>query len=157
MEPAKTITVEAVRDTPKKVDPVLFDQYKLMVDTASDVTKNRQNANTFYLTVNSLIIGAVSLVQNIPKFGVPLLCLTGIIISILWYVNILSYRNLNDAKFKVIKEMEASLPVQLFTKEENEYNRLKHIRLTAVEKCVPLAFGLIQLIILLYNVYLTLI
>jgi hypothetical protein len=152
-KPRAIAVEEAVPEKFPKVDPILFEQYKIMVDTTSDVTKNRQNTNTFYLTVNTFILGAVSLVQNIPKMGIPLLSLTGVIMSALWYANINSFRSLNHAKFSVIKEIEASLPAQLFIKEEIEYNKRKHKGLTTVEKCIPLAFGLIYLIILLYNVY----
>jgi hypothetical protein len=154
MEPPivlKTVE-EAMPEIAKKVDPILFEQYKIMVDSTTEITKNRQSANTFYLAVNTFILGAVSLVQNIPKLGIPLLCLTGIVISALWYVNIISFKNLNHAKFTVIKEMEISLPVQLFTKEETVYKRLKHIGLTRVEKCIPLTFCFIHIVVLLYNI-----
>ena len=31
------------------IDPIIVDQYKMMVATTSEVTKNRQSTNSFYL------------------------------------------------------------------------------------------------------------
>ena len=73
-------------------------------------------------------------------------------ISIFWYVNIGSYRNLNRAKFNVIHTMEKSLPVQMFIDEEIAYHDYKHIPFTSIEKCVPIVFIILYAAVIAYKV-----
>ena len=88
----------------------------------------------------------MSLFQGIPEFGTVLLSLIGIVIAVMWNRNIISYKNLNNVKFKIIQEIEDELPVTLFKREEEEYKKKGHKHLTSIELSIPwlfaLAFGL---------------
>ena len=123
---------------------ILFEQYKLLVETASGITHNRQSANSFYLTINSFLLGAASLIKN-EQHSVLLICIIGVIASVLWFYQIQSYKNINSAKFKVIQHMEKNLPVSVFTEEETVYKQKKHIELTSIEKLVPAVFVILYL------------
>ena len=43
------------RDEPSKRDQIKFEQYKLMVSSTFEISKNRHTANNFYLTINALL------------------------------------------------------------------------------------------------------
>jgi len=126
----------------------ILEQYKIMVETTSEITRSRQAANNFYLALNTFLLGALSFIQNIPRLGNILVCIVGIVISIIWRINISSYRDLNSAKFKVIINMEKKLPVALFREEQNEYKKIGYKELTWVEKFVPAIFIIIYLAVL---------
>lgn len=119
--------------------------WKLLVEMADRVSQRRQSANSFYLSVNTLLIGGSaylaekqSLVSNV------LLAVAGGGISALWLMNIDSYRTLNAAKFVVIHEVEQGLPLQPFAREWQELDPKKvgerHRPFHTVERLVPFVF-----------------
>lgn len=71
--------------------------------------------------------------------------LAGLGISLLWVRNIGSYKTLNEAKFKVITEVEKGLPVQAFAEEwshlDPERSGQRHRPFHSVEVAVPWIFG----------------
>ena len=93
--------------------------YKLLVEMADRVSQRRQSANSFYLTINTAIIGGSVLIAQADygDLGGAIIPLAGILICCLWISAIRTYRTLNGAKFKVITDLEATLPVQAFEKE----------------------------------------
>ena len=93
--------------------------YKLLVEMADRVSQRRQSANSFYLTINTAIIGGSVLIAHADygDLGGAIIPLAGILICCLWISAIRTYRTLNGAKFKVITDLEAKLPVQAFEKE----------------------------------------
>lgn len=118
----------------------LLKQYELYVNTSTDVSSKRLESNKFYLTLNSVIFGFASYLTLLNNNLIILLfSVIGFLISIIWFTNISSYKELNSAKFKVIHEMEDFLPASLFRAEEKYYLN-KYRGLTAVEKFIPLIF-----------------
>lgn len=93
--------------------------YKLLVEMADRVSQRRQSANSFYLTVNTALIGGSSfLAQKSQSLSSILtIALAGIAVSILWVWNIQSYKTLNEAKFKVITQIEDSFQFSPFKDE----------------------------------------
>ena len=82
-----------------------------------------------------------------------ILSLLGIAFSVIWILNIKSYKTLNKSKFKVIFEMEKLLPYNLYSKEWDyitEEN--KYIRLTKIETLVPTIFIMAFVLIGFYAV-----
>jgi hypothetical protein len=78
----------------------------------------------------------------------------GLALCILWSVNILSYRQLNSGKFRVIHEMEQQLPYRSYTREwEILKDRKAYIRLTHVERYVPYLFAISYLLLFFYTLY----
>lgn len=119
---------------------------------ADRVSARRALANTFFLTVNT---GLVALLggQSLRWY----VAAAGIVFAFAWWMLLRSYRELNDAKFKVILEIERQLPVALFTDEWDHLTQPNTERklwppgdlltwtrgyheLGAVERVVPLAF-----------------
>ena len=131
----------------------LLEQYKLYVEMADRVSQRRDQSNRFYVTILSAI---AAIVVVITRFGVPVdgvppnvvffaIGLFGIALSVVWQLNIKSYRVLNSTKFDVINEIEKQLPSQGYSKEwdllENPPpERDKYLQLTRVEQRVPIIF-----------------
>ena len=67
----------------------------------------------------------------------------GAIVCAAWVVLLTSYRKLNRAKFAVLQEIEADLPVQPFKREREVYTRDKRRSLSYVETAIPCCFALL--------------
>jgi hypothetical protein len=115
-------------------------QYEIMVNTSQNVTVWRQTANTFYLTLNTAILGLVLYTLPTSTLLVKLaLTFMGIVFSILWFYTLDYFRKLNGAKFNVIALFEKKLPIKMFELEYNEYkNKIKE--LSRIEKYLPTIF-----------------
>ena|SRR5215217_8021709 len=120
--------------------------YKLAVEMADRVSARRATANAFFLTVNTALLAFVSSgVEDV--FWV--VALAGIALSGAWWVLLKSYRDLNEAKFDVITEMEKNLEAQVFGDEwerlerRRESWRGRYAEFGAVERFVPLIFALL--------------
>ena len=141
----------------------LLDQYKLYVEMADRISQRRDQSNRFYAGLVSAII---ALLVVIGRFGVSgsswsaaLLAagLFGACLSVIWFINLGSYRALNTAKFRVINEMEAQLPYAGYT-EEWAYIRpredpTKYFQLTRIERYVPLMIMALFVGIVCYAIY----
>jgi len=96
--------------------------YKTFVEMADRISQRRQSANSFFLSINTAVIAAISYVsfgnkgENSPEFY-GLVALSGMVLCFLWFCLILSYRNLNTAKFKVIHQIEQLLPIAPYDAE----------------------------------------
>ena len=89
----------------------LIEQYKLYVEMADRVSARRQASSSFFLSVNTAIVGIVEYLNfgttSKPDGGFFFaVAIAGVVLSLLWYRIIRSYRDLNAAKFKVIHEVE---------------------------------------------------
>lgn len=101
----------------------LFEQYKLLVDSADQISARRNLANSLFLTLHTLILGVVGFAyEKGPSLShkwllvFPLLAVLSL--CYLWWRLIKSYRQLNSAKFKVIGEFEKRLPASPYWSAE---------------------------------------
>lgn len=145
--------------------------YKMAAEMADRVSARRMVANGFFLTVNTALVtigGYIYLNIANDKHGVLILMgLVGILINATWFFSIRSYKKLNMAKYAVIGKMEKDLPYQNFSDEweilkrqkidgselkswRNQWLKFKdrYTELTNVEGTVPIAFGLIYVIVI---------
>jgi len=97
----------------------VVDIYKMLVDMADRASQRRQAANNFYLSVNTAVIGASTYLGAIGQstLTLVLIAVAGGVICLAWQWNIDSYRALNSAKFRVINDLEAALPIASFSTE----------------------------------------
>jgi hypothetical protein len=89
-----------------------FDMYSLAVEMADRISARRLAANSFFVTVETglaTILGAATF-----PWYVAIAC---IVLSIVWWALLRSYRDLNEAKFKIIHQMEEKLPARIYTEE----------------------------------------
>ena len=127
--------------------------YELTVEMADRVSARRGLANSFFLSVNTVVVAVLA------SSGAPwTLAVAGVLVCTVWWSLLKSYRELNAAKFEVILELEERLPVRVFT---DEWQRLQrgasgrgrrwhrfagYRELGSVETVVPLVFALIYLV-----------
>jgi hypothetical protein len=91
--------------------PEVLDQYKLAVEMADRVSGRRGAANGFYLTAAS------ALLATSEGLSLAIAAVAGMALSIAWWTQLTSYRNLNAAKWKVIGDLENKLSAQPFADE----------------------------------------
>ncbi len=127
-------------------DDQLFCQYRLYVQMADKISERRQNANKFYIAMISSIFLFISVMINYGDSGeylyysIPFISGVGIAICTIWISNIESYRVLNRAKFRIIHELEESLPFPCYTKEQELLTKDNYVQLSRVEKVIPFIF-----------------
>ena len=91
----------------------LLDQYKLYVEMADRISQRRTSANSYFLTVNSAILGFVGYLTNKESIEyLWVLAVAGITLSMLWFAIIRSYKNLNTAKWLVVHRDREALADQ---------------------------------------------
>lgn len=98
----------------------VLDLYKVYVQSADEISKRRNSASTFFLTINTAGIAFLGTVRSSQSFHAPwyvAIALAGVTLSLVWQRTIQSYRDLNTAKFAVIHEIERLLPLKLFDAE----------------------------------------
>ena len=140
---------EQYGDNPKYSDHFL-EQYKLYVEMADRVSQRREQANRFYV---SLVAAIVALLVVLARFDVadgawPVVFLIsglfGAALSVVWFVNIRSYRQLNSAKFAIINKMEEQLPTSGYADEwellRPKDGPAKYFQLSRIEQFVPAIF-----------------
>ncbi len=131
----------------------LLEQYKLLVQTSETLVSRRQNVNTFFLSVNTLLLAAIGLfgeeevVKTIgdTRIFLVILGVTGILLAYAWARLVKSYRQLNAGKFDVINLLEKHLPASMFYAEwialGEGKDRKKYAPFTSTEAAIPWIFG----------------
>ena len=144
----------------KEKSQELFEQYKLLVDSAHKGEEKRGNSSNIFLGVNSLIasflIHPATVTHNLETKDLSISVLftfIGIFISWEWLRVIRSYKNLNFINYVMINALEALLPSSTFSlrakiemgiaseKSSNVGNAV-----LVKENLLPLAFILLYLI-----------
>ena len=125
----------------------LIEQYKVYLEMADRISDRRQTANSFFVTLNTAIIALVGYVNLGDKKAFAfywLISIAGMILCFMWYRLIRSYKDLNSAKFKVVHEIEAKLPIAPFDAEweavERGENPTLYLPFTHIEIYIPWIF-----------------
>ncbi len=129
----------------------LLEQYRLVVEMADRASARRATANSFFLSVETALVGTVALADG-DTWPVAV---AGVIVALAWSRLLGMYRTLNDAKFKVIHALEEQLPARPFKDEWDILDRpdvplhKKYRALSVVEQTVPWVFvGLLLLLLI---------
>ena len=129
----------------KYLDHIL-EQYKLYVEMADRISARRGTANTFFLTVNTVVVGVMALCSDtIRQLAAIIVCIAAIVLCYVWQRLIKSYRQLNTAKYTVVGEIEKKLPCSPYWSAEwkalgGGKDPSKYTQLTVVERVVPFIF-----------------
>lgn len=123
---------------------------------ADRISHRRTLANTFFITLNILIITVVGLIyeNNLQPTNNGLLffpLLPILMMCYVWWRLLHSYRQLNTAKYQVIGEYEKRLPSSPYWSAEWKIlgegkDRKLYQPLTNIEKWIPIAFAFLYLI-----------
>lgn len=141
-----------------ELPPHFFDIYKIAIDMADKVSARRGRANTFFATANAALVALIG-----TSHYSDYVAIAGVLLTFVWMLMLKSYRDLNEAKFFVIGEMETRLPARIFT---DEWARLKqepiqlrigsattwlaqYRELGTVEKLVPWLFLTLYAVVLI--------
>lgn len=132
-----------------------FEQYKLYVEMADRISARRMLANSFFVGAHTALITAFTVLLKegiLPKsfFGyLPFVAV--IVLCFVWWQIVVSYKQLNSGKFKVIHEIEQHLSMALYAAEWEMLGRgedaSKYIPLSHVENWVPWLFGLLYVLL----------
>lgn len=136
-------------------NPAILEQYKLYIGTTNQTTTMQTQANRFFLTTNTLIVGFI---VSMPQFAMhPTLpiwllfvCLIGIFLTITWFVTIRAYRDLNSARLQTIQAIETKLPANIYLREwqiARAERRQGIIRKVSVEQVAPYVYGVLYAIL----------
>ncbi|MGI9288945.1 MAG: RipA family octameric membrane protein [Pseudomonadales bacterium] len=127
--------------------------YQDYVASADKISERRHGANTYFLAINTTLLGVTGYLQGDPERLLWLAALAGVVFSYTWRRLIASYKSLNSAKFDVIQVMEQQLPLAPYYAEWKQLQRDKHVSFSAVESWVPLAFMVMHGIVCVVNLY----
>jgi len=124
-------------------DPKLV-LFELYLGSAEKVSDRRAQANASILSVNSAIaalysyLGAEKLAVTAGQKAVWLWAIpvAGAIVCAAWGVLLTSYRKLNRAKFAVLQEIEADLPLQPFKRERDVYTLDRRRSVSYIETAI---------------------
>jgi hypothetical protein len=142
-------------DGAKYLDAIL-EQYKLYVEMADRVSSRRGLANTFFLTLNTLLFTLLGVFwkdrpEHIPTFVLALLLVATVGECCAWWMIVRSYRQLNSGKYKIVGLLEERLPASPYWSAEWKVlgegeNVWLYLPLSHVEQWVPILFASIYTI-----------
>jgi len=134
----------------------LFAQYQLYVENMEKISDRRQNANNYFITINTVLISFMGVLLQAKIFEAitwikSLVALVGIIICVVFWFLLRSYKQLNAGKFKVIHEIEQRLPIALYDYEwkilgEGKDGKL-YFPFSHIEMIIPWVFGIVYVIL----------
>jgi hypothetical protein len=117
-------------EPPMPLEP--FDEYKLFVEDTGRTSDRRQTVNNIYLSVNSVLLGAVAILVQQGQLRSFLFLVVEIFIAIAgyficndWRKLITQYRKLLAFRFEQLRGLEATMPgsTKMYSKE-SEYKPL---------------------------------
>jgi hypothetical protein len=132
-------------------DSAVLEQYKLYVEMADRVSARRGLTNSFFLTLNTGIVGLVAALHKVPTgteawwLAIPLIAILGECYA--WFYVVRSYRLLNGAKYRVVGALEERLPASPFWRAEwwelgEGRDRTRYWPLSHIEQWIPVLFAL---------------
>ncbi len=135
----------------EKAQAHLLEQYKLYVEMMDRGSGRRLTANTYFLSVNTALLGFVTYIAKDAAGYLWILGLAGMALCWLWHCIIESHKNLNTAKFAVIHLIERRLPMNPYAAEwaaaGEGKDSSRYLPFTHIETGVPLIFGALHAIV----------
>lgn len=131
---------------------LLFEQYKLYVETMEKLVARRQTVHSIMLTANAFLMSVagffvtkeIAPLSFSSGIGVITVALAGILLALTWQKLSKHYGALNRAKFEVIHSLEKHLPAALFWTEwialDEGKNPRKYQSMAQIESTIPTIF-----------------
>lgn len=133
-----------------------MEQYKVAIQGVDYTSKSKHTLNSYYLTINTVLLAAVGLSLTKDKFVLPetahdLILAVGILIAVVWWVNLRTYNNVLAAKFSILHCLEEQLPLSLY---KTEWVLIKTIygnpRRAFIDGLVPVIFFAFYILIFFF-------
>lgn len=122
-----------------------LDLYKIMVQSSEGLVSRRQGVNTFFLTMNGVLLTASGIIvqssggDRISGLGIAVLAIAGAIFCGAWRSLIISFGQLNSGKFRVINAIERHLKAAIYDAEWEALGRVRIRRF--IDPLLPERFG----------------
>lgn len=125
----------------------VLEQWQTCVELANSFSARRDTVNGIYVSLNVALLAGIGLTIDAKT---TLLSIVGSIVSFVWLLAILYYRQISKAKYTVIIEMEKLLPTSPL-KDEWDFckNRKTFIEGTLIELLLPILFMVVYVTVLL--------
>ncbi|MEK7081524.1 MAG: hypothetical protein AAB888_01000 [Patescibacteria group bacterium] len=99
-----------------------LEQYKIYIQSIDSVSDLKHKVNSYFLTINTILLGAVGLSLKRDDFFDPgkwhgVIPFIGVILCITWWYTTRSYKQVNRVKFKILHCLEEQLPFAVFKTE----------------------------------------
>lgn len=127
----------------------VLELYKMMVQSSEGLVSRRQKVNTFFLTMNGVLLTAFGFIaqgsvgDQLGAMGIVVLAVAGVILCGAWTSLITSFGQLNRGKFQVINTIERYLKTAIYSAEWEALGRGEDPRIyrsfTSREIWVPYA------------------
>jgi hypothetical protein len=136
----------------------LLEQYKLYLAGIEKISDRRLSANNYFIAVNTALLALVGFInqgkiENDYTSLIATVSTAGIIICIIFWFLIRSYKQLNTGKFEVLHKIEEKLPLSLYKFEWQVLKEGKSIQtyfpFSHIEGFIPWVFGFLYIIILI--------
>jgi len=135
----------------QKYQDHLIEQYKLYVEMADRMSNKRTQTNSFFLGLCTALIAGGAAVYGKgytgPTVVILIALLAILVLCYTWWRLIISYRQLNSAKYRIIVLLERHLPAAPYSREWNILGEGKspelYRPLSGLECWVPLMFAIL--------------
>lgn len=137
---------------------IALEQWQFYGETTINISNRRLKSNRFYLRLLIALLGIAGVgakLGYLTPVGFLVIGVVGLPFCVLWSFHILSYKQLNSGKYRVMWEMAEELPFNPF---KREWTKLKegeepdaYIKHTTVEVWWPRVFGFFYAALIVYG------
>ena len=138
---------------------IILEQYRIYSDAKEKFIDRQFTTNKFYLILNLVILITAYILSTLtPQYQpVIVLCVIGIAVTLMWWMNIDSYQMLIKVKYaKVLEYLETKLPEQPYHKEFVDYSAMKKSKGIIVfgdfQKILTLAIASVYFVVCTYSI-----
>ncbi|WP_439428078.1 RipA family octameric membrane protein [Micromonospora sp. LA-10] len=145
-----SVAAEQYTGATEKYQAAILDQYKMYVEMADRISARRGLTNTFFLTLNTLILTTAGVLwKDRPTVAVWHLSIPAVVLVLqcaAWFWLLRSYRQLNSGKYIIIGVLEQRLPASPYWRGEwkalgEGRDPSRYWPLTYLEKWIPVSFA----------------
>jgi len=135
----------------------LLEQYRLYIESIERISDRRQQANNYFIAINTTLISIIGITLSSSYFANSewlkvIIATLGLIICVIFWYLIRSYKQLNTGKFRVLHEIETELPLSLYKYEWEILGKGKKKKIyypfSHVELLIPWVFGLVYAVLI---------
>lgn len=132
-----------------------IEQYKLYATTVETLIGRRQTLNAFFITINTLLLTGTVVVAKAKDVlsvsltigGAVTVAIAGICVSLVWGRLLSIYQHLSTAKFRVLHELETSLPRSPYKLEDTYLGLSRYSSAARTERWLPWVFAILYAIL----------
>lgn len=138
---------------------VLVEQWKTANEMAANISAQRNNMNSFYMSLMSVLVGGILFSDSLSNTNIAVKSVLYAVIWVIgtvccqkWIAQIDNYGRLNAAKYDVINQLERNLPANVFLceymrTEENARRSKNKINFSQQEKEIAKLFRIVVMLV----------